>query len=419
MRPEGLVGAGWVRADRAAGGSPAAVYLLAFFTFATIGRLAEAFTVLVPFRIQMLTGVAMLLAATALPPDRSGRLRGPEARLFVLLFGYATITIPLSTWPGQSLDFVIDFLKAGIFFFLLLYCVRSERDLGLIVWATVAAAGLLQFAMLRSASSTGRTHVTGLYDPNDLALQLVCILPLAFSLALSGRGLARLAAATVALLCAVGVGMSGSRGGFLTLVVVAGLLFLRMPGRLRWLVGGLVPVVFLLMAASPAWDRIAALWGGNAAELSEYEAGGFAMARSHAWRRGLELMLGAFPLGVGAGTYETAEGLTRDGGGKWETSHNSLLQIGAELGVLGIVVYVGLLYFGIRNCRVARRLAESVPDRANLVALARGLEVAIWAYIIGGFSLSQAYASIQYLLLGLAFALRALMIDAVAEGEAR
>jgi len=113
-------------------------------------------------------------------------------------------------------------------------------------------------------------------------------------------------------------------------------------------------------------------------------------------------------LGVGAGMFHNAEEL-------WTAPHNSFLQVGAELGLVGLGIFGFLLYRGVKNCRTVIRLAHNDPRRVPYSSLAGGLEIALYGYVIAGFSLSHGYSYLLYFLLGMSVALRRLAENAAVD----
>ena len=139
--------------------------------------------------------------------------------------------------------------------------------------------------------------------------------------------------------------------------------------------------------------------------------GGSESGRMEVWKRGLGYMAERPFLGVGARAFGVAEGhisvmaeefeWSKDGF-KWSAAHNSLVQIGAELGVFGLVLFVSLLVVAFRTAlTLARgppgRIAPDHPTRM----LGQALVASLIGYSVAGFFLSQAYAPHLYALLGL------------------
>lgn len=123
------------------------------------------------------------------------------------------------------------------------------------------------------------------------------------------------------------------------------------------------------------------------------------------WKRGVGYMLSHPALGVGADAFAVAEGRLsaearqrhRYGRGfQWSTAHNSFIQIGAELGVLGLVLFVALLAAAFRLLSRLRRWAGG-----ESAVLAQVLAGSLVAFVVTATFLSQAYSAYLYTLLGM------------------
>ena len=129
-------------------------------------------------------------------------------------------------------------------------------------------------------------------------------------------------------------------------------------------------------------------------------------------------------LGVGAGAFEVAEGSLHQGVGKWNAPHNSFIQVGAELGVGGLVLFVFLIYRAVKNCRTVIRLARNDSRLQPYLCLGHGFEISLSAYIVAGSALSQGYTSLLYFLIGMSVVLKGLIAnleapDQIAKGAPR
>lgn len=124
------------------------------------------------------------------------------------------------------------------------------------------------------------------------------------------------------------------------------------------------------------------------------------------WGRGMGYMADNPILGVGANAFPIAEGMIseiserqRYGIGlKWSAAHNSFVQIGAELGVPGLLAFVFLLYSGITAAwRVGRR--HPGVDR-TVKSLGQAVVGAFVGFTVSGFFLSHGYSVFLYAMLG-------------------
>ena len=400
--------------------SPAAL-AITIYTFLVLSRLPEVVPGLHLFRpILVMAIIAIAMAATLAAKPALPLLRSTESRAVLGLLVLVVITIPTSFWPGGSLGFLVSgYSKTVMFFFLLLYCLRTLREFKRLVWGFVGAIAALEVAVL-VLKVQGRAQVTATYDPNDLAFVMVCGLPVVLALWTVARGVARWVLPALILLALATTILTQSRGGFITLLVVVPLILLRLPSRVPFLRLGILVVgiaFFLVIAPTSYWDRIVTIWGGEPSTGDQYLEGGFKVARWQIWKTGLQIIAAHPLLGVGAGSFMLAEGATHTTG-KWYAPHNSYIQLAAELGLGGLALFVFLIYRTIRNYRQVIRLTRRDGRLRYHHQLANGLEVATYAYMIGAIPLSQAYSEILYFLVAASVLLRHLTLGALARGAA-
>jgi len=379
-----------------------AALALALYVFCAASRVFE----LVPqLRLGFVVGGLVIAGTLLLPPQRrlaglAASPVGPVVGILVL----SVVTLPVSSWPTGTLQHVLNTqIKLVLVALLIVYAIRTLGDLRAVLCGYLGAALWLELHALLF-STRGYAQVTVMYDRNDLAFVLCVTLPVAAYCARSLRDPLSWLAWAVGGLAIPVILATRSRGGFLTMMAIGGLLLFRL-GRWRpvlaalALTGALIGVVVL--APDGYWQRISTAWssGDQPRSYDDYDAGGWVTARKHLWIAGLELMLEHPLLGTGAGVFGQA---VHDESGRmyYRAAHNSFLEIAGELGVGGVSLFVLML---LRSVRASRAVAAlGAPAHAELPRLAAGIEVSIYAYAIGGFALSQAYWLPLYVTVGLA-----------------
>src|SRR5690606_18131398 len=107
--------------------------------------------------------------------------------------------------------------------------------------------------------------------------------------------------------------------------------------------------------------------------------------REQIWERGRMYWRQNPVLGVGAGNFPMAEGAQLESiglTGKWSTAHNSYLQAFAELGTPGGLIFLGILFAGIRASLPLWR-----PRRGSSAAHRPEFLAAIAAAMVAGYFL--------------------------------
>jgi O-antigen ligase len=366
--------------------------LVSLYLAVAVSRIAE---IAPGFRISLIIGGLAVVCAIFAVRTTGGRCM--EFRGVMLLFVLALVTTPFSVWPGGALSFIVfTYAKVVFCFLVILFFARSAGDIRLLIVMLSGGAMALGCRLIGAAN---RSTVTDKYDANEIALITVCVMSFALAWFLTQRGAAAHLAGAASAVMACTVVLTSSRGGFVAAAGIVAILLVRLRGRIRRrrlavVVVGLV--ITMAVAPSVYWQRMATIWTAESAGVADvdYDDRGIWAARWDVWNRGIELMLAHPIVGVGAGMFEVAEGLSHGGVGRWTAAHNSFIQVGAELGVLGLGVFVFLLWRAIRNCREAARRAKGDPERLDILAI--GCEVALYGYIIGASGLSHAYSYLPY-----------------------
>jgi O-antigen ligase len=332
-----------------------------------------------------------------------GAFSFPQIKYLTYLLVVGLCSAPFSYWPGGSFTFLLFGFATCLFMVVLLVKISCNyRDLRQILWATGASMIMLSVVALRSGSD--RAFASSSYDPNDLALVLVTLIPLFYYMMTHEAGLSKLLLLGGNLIMLVALMATESRSGFVALCVVVVIILFRervRPGRI--VVSGLAVLLMMVLFTSGSfWDRMSIV--GTDQDYNMDSGGG----RIEIWKRGLTLVAKYPLLGVGPNQFTVAEGTTHvdeqtGNTGKWSTAHNSYLQVACEFGIPGFILYMMTLIAAIRSLIALRR---DLPENSELLWLCNGLEISFYSFMVGGFFLSQAYASTLFLLIGLSAAVQ-------------
>jgi O-antigen ligase len=185
-------------------------------------------------------------------------------------------------------------------------------------------------------------------------------------------------------------------------IVVA---FRSIPARLRQSAVVLGIVVLTVFGSSTYWNMMSTILHPAKDYNMTADAG-----RKAIWKRGIGYMFARPVLGVGASAFEQAEGTfssisrqyaSENRGLKWSAAHNSFVQVGAELGVGGLILFVVMIGTSLSHLARIRPLTDTDPFIGPAdAAFAQTLTASLIGFCVAGFFVSAAFFSLLYALIG-------------------
>jgi putative inorganic carbon (hco3(-)) transporter len=279
--------------------------------------------------------------------------------------------------------------------------VNTPRRLRLLVFAHAASvAAIAAVTLWRGHIYDGRLNglLGGNYgDPNDLALAFVISLPMCFALLFLTKSLIWKAAWTAAILVMTyAIFRTGSRGGFLALIVT-GSVFLwefAIRGRRPYLLvfAALVGVIIPISSSRTVVRRFQETFNPNSETSSAHAS---SEERKELFWRSVDVTKEHPIFGVGPDNFIQLSG-------NWHVAHNSYTQLSAEGGIPALILYVLILCCGFKNIRKAKRLAGRSKESA---VFAKALHASLIGYMAGSFFLSVSYGFFPYFLVAYTTAL--------------
>jgi O-antigen ligase len=349
----------------------------------------------------------------------------------LFLFGLVMLVgVPLSIWPNGALtEFTESYLKIVIVFLLMMNTLTSPTRLDRLVWlillsvGVIAARSIMNYAQGINLVEGGRLAgpIGGIFgNPNDLALNMVTFLPGAAVVALSRhRSMPRrLIAAVISMLMVATIVLTRSRGGALGLGVA--LVALMILGR-KVRPGFAVIAIVTLMASAPLlpgsfWTRMSSIVD---AEEDAKQFTGSRAARSAVMREGINTFLDRPLTGVGVGQFKNYNPQGREQ--PWLETHNAMIQVAAETGFAGLLLFLFLILRAGTAAVAARRMLDqrradspegralSPSDRDALYENIVGLSAGLAGWFTCALFASVAYNWTFYYLLALIVATRELV----------
>jgi len=238
-------------------------------------------------------------------------------------------------------------------------------------------------------------------NPNDLALLLNLFLPLAVAVALTTQKTwAKVLVWGIVALSLAAVFVTFSRGGFLTLVIEAGLVIgLLWRHKIRRALAGVAVGAVIAVVLAPAGyiDRIATIFN------IQSDSTGSAQMRWHDTMTAVEFVV-THPI-IGAGIGQDVLAMNDVRGFAWTRVHNAYLSYGMDLGVIGLVLFVTLVVVTYRTARKVERLPVDRVGR-ELVIIAGCVRISLAGFIVAAFFHPVAYHFFFYYIAGLSVALK-------------
>jgi hypothetical protein len=391
------------------------------YLIVAVARPAEQFPALqaIPL-MNVVAGTALVAAALTLAMGHRANLRAPQLWMVVVFLLWTALTAALS--PLRSIggfEEVLGLLKSsGTAFLLTLLMVTNPRRLH-IVAVVLAISGVFLSTQAVSEhkrveaetaamsqggemqpqgdswetaphrkTAPGRIYISGLFgDPNDLALTLIATLPFCLALRRPSSPLRNALLVWVPfVIITYGIYVTRSRGGVLALACVLGLSVRHKIGK-----------TLSLAAAGGAVSGLLALGfvGGRVMEIDRSAEG-----RIYAWAAGLQMLKYSPIWGVGFSFFEANHG---------RAAHSAFVECFAELGMVGYLLWLGLILVTLDNMNAAQawatRSEASDPSAVELHRWSRAVFDSLAGFLVGAAFLSRTYDVFLFVLFGLGAAI--------------
>lgn len=351
---------------------------LIFITFITVGfaPLIEGGTTYLPVFILHLL-VLLMLAVWLMDGFKNGRMSLGVHALDLTAMAFFAVSLAatfIAPYKYMALIWVQIIFYYLLFLFLSREALKAPGGTGYAVLAVVGM-GAVESVWGVGQWLHGMGRPTGsFFNPDMLAGYLTPSILLAASLAVFGGGTpgenerrGRLAMLlSLAVLCLAVVILTGSRGGVLALcaggIVV---LWARFGRRSLALVAAALALVLLI--PNPVRDRV-------------INHDPFAYSRAGIWKSSLD-MIWDHPQGVGLGNFKyvftrynfpVREAVIKYGKVAG-TAHNEYLHIGAEMGLIGLFVFIAGIFLLIKTLRRSIKASSGSEYMGLAVGLAGGI----------------------------------------------
>lgn len=397
---------------------PAAVYVVVVYS--------DLLSLLVQYQgmppLARFVGPALLAAVLGyrLVVHREGFVNNATMTRWMVAYGLSVaLGLVYARAPGLVMDNVIEFIRNFILYFIVINTLTTAGRLRAALWLTLGMgvflsmltiyqsvthrfdsefSGLAQYRVSEIAGGSDAPRPSGpVADANYYGQLLLIVLPLGLYLLLEGRnrrvrlcGLFSCAALTAALV------FTYSRGDALALVFLIGAAVVYKRPRPAFLVAGTVGLVALVpLLPSNYVSRLSTLvdivQGNQQAILQEYSIRG----RVGAVDAAINMFLDYPILGVGRENYPLYQAQYLAGTqvayqSKGIPPHDLYLEIATESGIVGIVIFLGIVVTAGRAVLESRRIFLQAGDRPQ-AELASWLGIGLMSYLVSSLFLHGAY----------------------------
>jgi len=382
--------------------------------FALIGYLffiifapQERYAWLVPFRpalsFAVLTIVLYFMGRSSQEVYHGSRIP-IQGYLLILLSFFFLISIFLNPIFDDGISTtLISYLKLVVLYFLIVAVVKNEYDFEVLTWTVIIFVGLLSIYSLfaykfgwgeirfRMASPFGGMGS----NPNGFALLLLGILPFPLMFLQRDVSLAKKILLVVIslsiLLCII---KTRSRMGFLGIAFLLGLIAWHDRKRIKIvLLTMLIFIIPILHAHENFWERIKSI------KETQLKVDRLSSARQNKWRQAI-FLIQKHPLsGVGLSGFRRAVryyGLGEDE----HVVHNGYLEIGAETGIVSMLIFLTCIWLTIKKNKEAMKYYKERREK-RMFTISSSLHFSMLGFAFCLLFLSEQYNSMLFVLMGL------------------
>jgi O-antigen ligase len=364
--------------------------------------------------VGLILGMALHLNSLAKPDAR-------QDTLIAWLFCLSILGLLIQA-RGELVDETKEFISAIIIYVFATRLIRNKSDLlTLFFWLSAVTVGLAVEAthsFLTDPDSpftdpaSGRMQGLGYYgNPNEFGKLMCTAIPLFGIFLFASKSLIlRLVALAGIAVMLTAVGLTQSRTCFVAVGIIAVAPFLVSANSglvKRVVIIGIVGIGLLYVVSllpGPLQERTQSIMAFNSDESFQ--------GRTRSWGQGLQ-MVSWYPLyGVGKGQWYAYHGLA---------PHNSFVQIMAEMGIPGIIVFCMIVWTSWRQLPAYVKSIGKAPDRMML-AISKGIAASYLGYVFYIFLGNQGYSPWTYFYFGICAAFahvsRPMAEEPAAEGSA-
>jgi O-antigen ligase len=335
--------------------------------------------------------VAIGLAILALPMDPyRGRVKDPTNVWMTLFLIVITIACATATYPTISWAHWFDFFNWYVIYLLIINIVTTQERVLLILTCFLLANFKLAIFGARTWASHGFGFVSwGIQGPAgffensaDLSTEMLMFVPIAFELTMFVKSHANRVAYWALVLGSVAGAMTvlgaSSRGAQVAMGVQAAWMAIQRKLKLTTLIG-IAAAIIIGYHFLPAAEK---------ARFARSGTDKTSIQRLDYWKAGIAMIAHHPFWGVGFFNFPPVyarQDASKIFFGNAQLPHNIFIQVGTDAGLIGLAIFLILIYRSLKLTReICRRCASSASELAFAPHVARGLALATWGFVIAG-----------------------------------
>lgn len=335
--------------------------------------------------------VVLALALLTLPMDPCRRRVRDSANVLITMFLVViVVSSAAAIYPAISWSRWFDFFEWYVIYFLIINIVTTSERYFIFLAIFLLANFKMSFFGARTWAARGFGFASwGLMGPpgyfnnsSDFSGEMLMFAPIAFELALYLKPYVRRLTYWFLMLGAITGAMSvlgaSSRGSQLGLAFQAGWVALQRKLKLKILLA-IAIVAILGYALLPAAEK---------ARFSSVGTDSTSIQRLDYWREGMKMIKSHPFLGVGYFNFApvyAAHSPNKLWHGTAQLPHNIFIQVGTDTGLAGLAIFLALIGCNLkRTADIRRACKENAAAPGYAPAVARGLVLTTWGFVIAG-----------------------------------
>jgi len=362
--------------------------------------------------------IVLGLTVLAWPMDPQRRWVRDSTNIWMTLF---LIVILLSsafaTYPAISWSRWFDFVDWYVIYFLIINLITTAERYFIFLAIFLLANFKLSFFGARTWAGRGFGFTTwGITGPpgffnnsSDFSSEMLMFAPIAFELALFIKPFARRVTYWFLMLGALTGAMSvlgaSSRGSQVGLAFEGAWMAVQRKLKVSLLIG-VVLLAGLGYALLPAAEK---------ARFANVGKDNTSIQRLEYWKAGLKMIESHPFLGVGYFNFAPLYAVhdrSKLWHGKAQLPHNIFIQVGTDEGLIGLGIFLMLIYRNLKLAKDIRRACAKDKDApAFAPSVARGLAITTWGFVIAGQFNTVAYYPFLWMNLALIVSLASIVRD--------